>query len=441
MELIPRAKPIYIRIKLGDNEYSNLDDVRSHLVIKDLYPLFLDGRLARWLKQIGRADLADEAEKMADLHRGETLRDYLYCMSLFDCELKDLLDKAGNLDDNEINSLFNPDEDVDLLCRVIDGMSGVETFDSSEIIIRYISLDSYKRLLTNPRTMSLLPPDRFGRLLAALADTSDHWRELLLFLGKNQQLHAMLKEYWNISDPLDYTTFEGLSVDGLNEYYSIDSIRALISGKKWGELFFSAIKDWETDSEKVKSLLNTKEEIMSFLVAARKKGYHIIPQEDLDPWSYIHSTGDYQHVMRALTICETSRNHIFKKKDYNYLELETTLGRQIIDFLELMNENLRHSISLKWQTQSDYFKHRDGEDYLIDERKIAACILSRNPSIRNGSFTNVGKKTLDDLSDQGNLLARQLLDIVSKSNPRNETLFKKVVHSIKTKLEQMDNLA
>ena len=58
MKLEPKAKPIRIRIKLGNSEHSSLDSVKSNFSIKELYPLFKDGRLERWLEQIGEKQFA-----------------------------------------------------------------------------------------------------------------------------------------------------------------------------------------------------------------------------------------------------------------------------------------------------------------------------------------------------------------------------------------------
>lgn len=49
MELIPKAKPVKIRIKSGGEEHSSLESLKRNFSISDINPL-LDGRLARWLR-------------------------------------------------------------------------------------------------------------------------------------------------------------------------------------------------------------------------------------------------------------------------------------------------------------------------------------------------------------------------------------------------------
>lgn len=58
MKLIPKAKPVKIRIKSGGEEHSSLDSLKRNFNISDIQPL-LDGRLVRWLKQQGDNELAE----------------------------------------------------------------------------------------------------------------------------------------------------------------------------------------------------------------------------------------------------------------------------------------------------------------------------------------------------------------------------------------------
>ena len=59
MKLIAKAKPVKIRIKSGGEEHTSLDSLKRNFNISDIVPL-LDGRLIRWLKQLGENELADK---------------------------------------------------------------------------------------------------------------------------------------------------------------------------------------------------------------------------------------------------------------------------------------------------------------------------------------------------------------------------------------------
>lgn len=59
MKIIAKAKPVKIRIKSGGEEHSSLESLKRNFSFKDIEPL-LDGRLSRWLKQQGQAELAQD---------------------------------------------------------------------------------------------------------------------------------------------------------------------------------------------------------------------------------------------------------------------------------------------------------------------------------------------------------------------------------------------
>ena len=83
MKLESYAKPIRIRIKLGDSEYSSLDSVKSHFSIKELYPLFKDGRLERWLMQIGESQLALRTSDLSKKCGDGDIKDYILFLSFY----------------------------------------------------------------------------------------------------------------------------------------------------------------------------------------------------------------------------------------------------------------------------------------------------------------------------------------------------------------------
>ena len=81
MELIPKAKPVKIRIKSGGEEHSSLESLKRNFSISDINPL-LDGRLARWLRQQGESALAD-ATSQFDSGRLNTLQGKLDFLEIF----------------------------------------------------------------------------------------------------------------------------------------------------------------------------------------------------------------------------------------------------------------------------------------------------------------------------------------------------------------------
>lgn len=84
MKLIPKAKPVKIRIKSGGEEHSSLDSLKRNFNIHDIQPL-LDGRLVRWLKQQGENELADMVSKV-DASVADSIHGVMYLMKIFFAE-------------------------------------------------------------------------------------------------------------------------------------------------------------------------------------------------------------------------------------------------------------------------------------------------------------------------------------------------------------------
>ena len=84
MKLIPKAKPVKIRIKSGGEEHSSLDSLKRNFDIHDIQPL-LDGRLVRWMKQQGENELADMVSKV-DASVADSIHGVMYLMKIFFAE-------------------------------------------------------------------------------------------------------------------------------------------------------------------------------------------------------------------------------------------------------------------------------------------------------------------------------------------------------------------
>ena len=63
MILIPKAKPVRIRIISGNQEHTTLDSLRKNFVWNDIKKV-LDGRLIKWLKRINENDIAAELQML-----------------------------------------------------------------------------------------------------------------------------------------------------------------------------------------------------------------------------------------------------------------------------------------------------------------------------------------------------------------------------------------
>ena len=81
MKLIPKAKPVKIRIKSGGEEHSSLDSLLHNFNVRDIEPL-LDGRLTRWLKHQMENELAELVDGI-DASNLQTVHGLMYLMKIF----------------------------------------------------------------------------------------------------------------------------------------------------------------------------------------------------------------------------------------------------------------------------------------------------------------------------------------------------------------------
>lgn len=66
MKLIASAKPIRIRIMSGGEEHFSLDSLRHNFCVQDIFPLIIDKRLSRWLRQQNKEELAASVDDLGE---------------------------------------------------------------------------------------------------------------------------------------------------------------------------------------------------------------------------------------------------------------------------------------------------------------------------------------------------------------------------------------
>ena len=67
MKLIPKARPVRIRISSGGVEHSTLDSLKRHFDVSAIIPMINDGRLLRWLRQRGESAIAEMIESADEI--------------------------------------------------------------------------------------------------------------------------------------------------------------------------------------------------------------------------------------------------------------------------------------------------------------------------------------------------------------------------------------
>lgn len=77
MKLIPKAKPIRIRIVSGGEEHSSIETLRNNYSLGDVLPLVKDGRLHKWLLRVGETKAAESAYILIGSNTDATSNDML----------------------------------------------------------------------------------------------------------------------------------------------------------------------------------------------------------------------------------------------------------------------------------------------------------------------------------------------------------------------------
>jgi len=332
MKLEPIAKPIRIRIKLGNSEHSSLDSVKSNFSIKELYPLFKDGRLERWLEQIGEKQFAHRTGELSKQCGDENMKDYILFLSLFFDEVAESL------------SAFKGEE-----WSLYDYLSSTP-------------LDTQKFIFAQTMEMETKEID-WGEEFAKVVTNEEKYKDLFTFLERlsrnNPQPERCRKTistfYSNCSKKgyrwasafKDEMSLDYIAYIYQNECFQIPDI------DDWGELF----------AECVEKILGPKSKyIASFYERCAKNGIKEAKRKLLDSWHELANSDEYEIIIRAINDFGKSKLH-FNKDNYNYTNLKSLLGKQILDFLQSLRD-LKYKINYSWGNDNIY------DSYLKDAKNV-----------------------------------------------------------------------
>lgn len=226
MKLEPIAKPIRIRIKLGDSEYSSLDSVKSNFSIKELFPLFKDGRLERWLMQIGEVQLARDTSNMSKQCGNGGIEDYIKFLSLFFNEV------AVSLAQYKINKEWSlrdylSNVSLDTIRIVYSKTKGIEGIDWPSYIDRILSKENALTLFEDAQLHSVYDDGEWGKKLSDIVKTENDYKTIFKFLGteikKQPEYQKILQDFYKAAADNGYvwaSVFGSEDLGFLLEWYS-----------------------------------------------------------------------------------------------------------------------------------------------------------------------------------------------------------------------------
>lgn len=358
MKMEPFSKPIRIRIKIGTEEYSNISGIRDNFSLTDLYPLYLDGRLSRWLSQIGEDHIAERANEMLSHHAGNSLDDQIHFMSLFYPEIeRGLIEIAPKANANgsllsQLLPLLNGD--IRFLCIKEICNNPTCMFSGEDIL----TIDNVDLFLKYRDTSSMLfkSPDSFGICLTKLIETEQDFKEII------RQLCSVANTGINCTE-IAKSFCEHSSRRGWGFYiFTIDELIGLFSNPafqtaeiNWGKLFSNFNINDTLIFEKIEQVLSVHEgHRQQFYAECARKG-HTIAKSKIDPWlelaehidqvrAYLendefayedndHIIVDDFYLVRKALIEWTGSKCDFSKKAYYYSEIRNGLVKEIMDFL------------------------------------------------------------------------------------------------------------
>ena len=96
MKLIPKARPVRIRISSGGVEHLTLDSLKHHFDVSAIIPMINDGRLLRWLRQRGESTVAEMIESADEIKDTDVLK--IFFPELKECKSElDMITKMHSL--------------------------------------------------------------------------------------------------------------------------------------------------------------------------------------------------------------------------------------------------------------------------------------------------------------------------------------------------------
>ncbi len=439
MKLEPIAKPVRIRIKLGNTEHSSVDSVKGDFSIKELYPLFTDGRLERWLIQIGEIQLAEKASILSKQCGDGNIEDFVRLLSIFYNEIYQWIVEWNGQEKWSFKN-FLSSAPLETIKIVYNNTKEIEDIVWTELIDSILSLDNVYAFFEDNQFHQLYDNcEEWGERFSKLAKSEENYKQIFSYLEKQTRrnpdyANILISFYYN-EENLDYewdNIFnKELSINYLSYLYENDCLKKI--NFQWGVLFANCVENWERDCGKIEEILKYDDHNrLLFYTCCYNNG---ISQAiwKLNPWYALANCNDYGTIVKALDKWDGIRNH-YNRKDYNYDNIQSTLGKQILDFLHFL-------IELRGRTSAErYYENLISDSFLCDGKQVMICVRNRKPSPSGWlEFPIEEYPTLIEMRKKGVKLAEYALDN-TKGYGRQLDYIDIAKHSVELIKEKLDNL-
>ena len=458
MKLEPIAKPIRIRIKLGKSEFSSLDSVKNNFVIKELYPLFLDGRLDRWLTQIGETTLAKEVKEMSTKCTEGSLRDYILFLSLFFEEVASSVSLNGHKTEDWLPEQYLSNAPISTWEIVYEKTKEIANIDWKHCLEQALSKNNIDiiNLFQSKSLYEIFDAVEWGVNFAKNINSSEEYKHFANFLEQklrvNSEFEPGFLEYFHATELKGYKwvdSFKDESLSILLHWYSILTFRkrigidwptlirplltfetakdlyqspdySTIFDEDWGVILADLIQNWESENDSIEELLAKNfGHLNAYNQRCVERGFKDI-ENKIDPWYALSKSKDYPKVLNA------TESWIFNDFDKSKYRCKNSLAESIIDFLHLLADVYNSGISS--ELSGDIETLRKSYFYFSDESEILSAIKKINFDYWQEEPKHIERERIKTIArTKKNALARYILQ---KKNYHYETIAEYFVKSI-----------
>jgi len=398
MILEPKAKPVRIRIKIGKDEYSSVEELRDNFSVKDLFPLYLDGRLSRWLRQRGENALADKMDECSKTHRNESIDDYVYFISLFFEDVEEVLNLKVTTSEN-ILAVFADEIHFDSLKLIVHQLCGIDGINWEIIFRPLISFTNYRDYFEDKAFHNLISD--WGNVLSSLVRDEKEYKSLFMYLdqasNKNPEYGKHFSHFVKSSEKYDwYELFrERLVLDDLLRYYSF-----FPDLPGWANHFADMTSDLNSDRKRIKNVLirsKDTETLLNYRRLLYGGRIHLISTDKPEKKDDVQNDNEWRKLAKNSVeyghleyILLTDNGEVDPTCHYS-LE-DYALGKDIIAFLRGLERLKKESTTFCYL--EDLFLKR--------EMKILECFASERDE-HTGLLTDSGEECIISMIDESPL--------------------------------------
>lgn len=185
MKLYPKARPVRIKLTVGDEEHSSLESLRKCFNVKEVLEHYNNGGLKNWLRQINRLDLLEGLDRIDETPLTEKCRQ---CILIFfdrrdsDCTLENILLEWSQTSSTNFKFLLET----------------VKTLPSEEFTI---SVNHAKELINRAKkendqdTLNFIGDYFFFRLKTELREFERSYSEFIVDSHKSERVSTIVMKF------------------------------------------------------------------------------------------------------------------------------------------------------------------------------------------------------------------------------------------------------